>query len=56
MLKEEIREKLPVWAIQVAYDKELDLREWHLEKVTAKTAVLIQGDEKRTLYKRDAWK
>lgn len=56
MQKQEIREKLPVWAIQVAHDNEMPLKDWELEKLTPKTVVFSANGESKTLYRRNAFK
>jgi hypothetical protein len=58
MQKQEIRETLPVWAIDVAHSKGVTLSDPMVEfrKLTPKTVTFEIEGESRVLYKRDAWK
>ena len=56
MQKQEIREKLPVWAIDAATKAGIKLRDWSLVKVTAKTAVFEINGDSTTVYRRNAFK
>lgn len=58
MQKQEIREALPLWAIDVAYSKGVTLSDPMVEfhKLTPKTVTFEIEGESRVFYKRDAWK
>lgn len=56
MQAQEIREKLPIWVIQVAHDNGMPLRKWELAKLTPKTVTLSANGESKTLYRRNAFK
>lgn len=56
MQVQEIRETLPLWAIQVAHDAGIKPRDWELAKLTPKTVTFEINGDTQTLYKRNAWK
>ncbi len=56
MQAQEIREILPVWAIDAAFKAGIKLLDWELVKVTPKTAVFELNGDPHTVYKRNAWK
>jgi hypothetical protein len=58
MQKQQIRETLPMWALDVAHSKGVKLSDPMVEfrKLTPKTVIFEIDGESRTLYKRDAWK
>lgn len=58
MQKQEIRETLPMWALDVLHSKGVKLTDPMVEfvKLTPKTTTLLIEGESRVFYKRDAWK
>lgn len=56
MQKQEIKETLPLWALDVATRAGIRLREATFGKLTPKTLVITYEGGTQTLYQRNAWK